>query len=174
MKKQVLAFALSALVSPALFAGTVAVGDSGVTFEAPEGFEPLSAEMMAVKWPTNRAPAYAVGTATGATTVAYDVKPNPLPQAALPEAQKSFTQVFDRIIPGIVWKKNEIVSHAGQQWLFMEMSSHAVDADIHNIMLVTGVDGRMVVFNFNSTRKEFPQYEAALRKSIDSIRLPAR
>ena len=30
----------------------------------------------------------------------------------------------------------------------------------------------MVVFNFNSTKEEFPKYEAALRKSLNSVTLP--
>jgi len=38
-------------------------------------------------------------------------------------------------------------------------------------MLLTGLHGKMLVFNFNSTKKEFPKYEAVLRKSIGSIKI---
>lgn len=51
------------------------------------------------------------------------------------------------------------------------MTSSAVDTDIHNIMLITGIGEEMLVFNFNSTREEFPQVEKALRASIDSIKV---
>jgi hypothetical protein len=152
----------------------IKVGDSGATFEAPEGFEPLSKDLISKKWPTDRAPGYAVGTPTGSTTVAYDLKPHQVPQDALPEAQKSFTKLFERMIPGLEWKKNEIVEHAGQKWLLMEMTSNAVDTDIYNIMILTGLGNRMLVFNFNSTKDDFPKYEAALRKSLKSIKLPKR
>ena len=54
----------------------------------------------------------------------------------------------------------------------MEMTSNAVDTDIYNIMLLTGVEEKMLVFNFNSTKKDFPKYEAALRKSLNSVKLP--
>ena len=54
----------------------------------------------------------------------------------------------------------------------MEMTSNAVDTDIHNIMMLTGIDGKMLVFNFNSTREDFPRYEEELRKSLNSIELP--
>jgi hypothetical protein len=30
----------------------------------------------------------------------------------------------------------------------------------------------MLVFNFNSTREDFPKYEAELRKGMNSIELP--
>ncbi len=76
------------------------------------------------------------------------------------------------MIPGIEWKKNEIIEHSGQKWVLMEMTSNAVDTDIYNILLMTGFDGKMLVFNFNSTKKDFPKYEAELRKSLKSVKLP--
>lgn len=155
-----------------LFAEPIKVKDTEVTFEAPEGFKPLSKEMIAAKWPTNRAPAYAVGTPSGSTTVAYDLKPHRITQEALPELRKSFTQTFERIIPGIVWKQNTIIEHSGQKWIYMELTSSAVDTDIYNMMLVTGFDGGMLAFNFNSTKEDFPKYEAELRKSLMSVKLP--
>ncbi len=153
-------------------ASTVTIPETGITFLTPRDFKPLSKELIAAKWPSNRAPAYAVGNDRGATTIAYDIKANELPQNQLPDAQKSFTSLFERIIPGIEWKKNEIKEHSGQKWLLMEMTSHAVDTDIYNIMFVTGYKGKMLIFNFNSTREEFPKYKKALRASMQSIRLP--
>lgn len=104
--------------------------------------------------------------------MAYDLKPHEIPQEALPEVQKSFTQLFKRIIPDIAWKKNEIIEHSGQKWLMMEMTSNAIDTDIYNIMLMTGFEGKMLIFNFNSTKEDFPKYEAELRASLNSIKLP--
>ncbi len=49
------------------------------------------------------------------------------------------------------------------------MTSHAIDTDIYNIMLITSLKEKMLVLNFNSTAKEFPEIEASLRKSIQSI-----
>ncbi len=54
------------------------------------------------------------------------------------------------------------------------MMSRAVDTDIHNIMLVTPFRGGMLMFNFNSTREEFPRMEGALRRSLESISLESR
>ena len=171
MKIHFLAAAFFAMLLD-LSADLIEVTDTGVTFEAPEGFRPLSNELIAAKWPTNRAPAFAVGTPTGGATVAYDLKPNNIPQEALPEMRKSFTELFERTIPGIAWKKNEIIEHSGQKWLLMEMTSNAVDTDIYNMMLLTGFRGKMLVFNFNSTKEDFPKYEAALRRCLTSVKLP--
>ncbi|MEM9282338.1 MAG: hypothetical protein AAGA96_10955 [Verrucomicrobiota bacterium] len=171
MKIPILVTAL-VFISTRMLAEPIQVAGTAVTFDPPNGFAPLSQEIIAIKWPTDRAPAYAIGNPSGSTTVAYDLKPNRLPQEALPDVQKSFTQLFERMVPGIIWKKNELIEHSGQRWLMMEMTSNAVDTDIYNIMLITGFDGKMLVFNFNSTREDFPRYEAELRKSLNSIKLP--
>ena len=78
------------------------------------------------------------------------------------------------MIPGIQWKKNEIIEHSGQKWLLMEMTSNAIDTNIYNMLLLTGHEGKMLVFNFNSTKEDFPKYEAALRKSLKSVTIPPK
>ena len=105
------------------------------------------------------------------TTIAYQLKAHPVKESDLPEVQKAFAQIFDRVIPGIEWKQNALVELVGQKWLFMEMTSRAIDQDIYNIMLITSHKGEMLMFNFNSTKKDFPKMEKALRDSIKSITL---
>ena len=150
----------------------VNIHDTKVTFEPPPGFKPVPKEIIDLKWPNNRAPQYVVGNESASTTVAYDLKPNRIPQDKLGEVQETFTRLFDRLIPGIEWKKNEIIEHSGQKWLFMEMTSRAIDTDIHNILFVTGYQGKMLIFNFNSTKDEFSKFEKDLRASLKSIKLP--
>lgn len=138
----------------------------------PPGLQALSKQIISTKWPTNQAPSFAVGTPSEITTVAYDLQAHNVPQEALPEVQKSLTQFLERMIPGIDWKKNQIIDHSGQKWLLMEMTSNAVHTNIYkNIMLITGFEGKMLAFNFNSTKEDFPKYEEELRKSLKSINL---
>jgi len=150
----------------------VSVGDSGITFDAPDDFAPLSQTLIDTKWPSKRAPRWAVGNTAATTTIAFDIKKSKASQRSLGEMMKTFKTVFDRVIPGIVWKERKLVTLSGQQWLYMEMTSSAADTDIHNIMLITDFKGEMLTFNFNATKTDFKRYEAVLRKSIESIRLP--
>lgn len=150
----------------------IKVADTEVTFIPPQGFKKVPQKIVDIKWPSNRAPRFVIGNERASTTIAYDLKPNNIPQNKLVEAQKAFINLFERIIPGIQWKKKEIVEISGQRWIFLEMTSKAIDTDIHNIMLVTGYQGKMLLFNFNSTREEFPKYEKQLRESIKTIKLP--
>ena len=153
-------------------ANPVFIGDTKVTFIPPAEFKKLPQRIIDLKWPNNRAPKYVVGNETASTTVAYDLKPNNIPQEHLAEIQKTFTDIFNRAVPGIQWKKNEIITHSGQKWIFLEMTSNAIDTDIHNIMMLTGYNGKMLIFNFNSTKEDFVKYEEQLRVSLKSIKLP--
>ncbi|MGH1350572.1 MAG: hypothetical protein ACRBBN_07170 [Methyloligellaceae bacterium] len=161
-----------------LFAGIacqaepIQIEKTGITFEAPKGFKPLSKSIMALKWRRGNPPKFAVGNEKATTTVAYDLKPHAIPQDKMDEIKTSFTKLFGRLIPGIKWIEQKVIEKEGQKWLFLELTSNAVDTDIHNIMLITGYKDKMLIFNFNSTKQDFPVYEKELRKSISSIRLP--
>ncbi|KXO08343.1 hypothetical protein AKG98_1942 [Moritella sp. JT01] len=75
------------------------------------------------------------------------------------------------MIPGVEWKKKEIIELSGKKWVYLEMFSNAIDTEIHNIMLITSYGKEMLIFNFNSAKGEFPKYEDKLRASIQSIQL---
>jgi len=132
----------------------------------------LPQEIIDIKWPSKHAPKYVVGNLRATTTIAYDLKLHDLTGIPLNSLKTSFEGVFNRIIPGIQWIKNEIIEKSGQQWIYLELTSNAIDADVHNIILITIFKKQMLVFNFNSTREDFPKYEKELRESIKSIRLP--
>ncbi len=166
---------ISVLLSILYFHGFVALAKevsfdgASVTFVVPDAFAELSKEEIKAKYPSVNAPSQVIGDERRTTTIAFQVKEQAIKSSDLPEVQKAFTQVFDRVIPGIEWKQNAIVEMAGQKWLMLEMTSRAIDQDIHNIVLVTPHKGRMLMFNFNSTKNEFPKVEKVLRDSIKSI-----
>jgi hypothetical protein len=161
---------LSAGASPA----TITIPGSGVSFEAPAEFTPLSKEEIALKWIRTTAPAFAVGNARRTTTIAYDIRNHFVPDDELEIGLKVFERLFDKLVPGIVWKKKEIAIIQGRRWIYLEMTSNAIDTDIHNIILCSPYDGRLVMFNFNSTPEDFPQVEAGLRRAINTLSIANR
>lgn len=171
MKSLLTSFALIVCFVFSAVAKEVALGDGSITFAVPDDFTELSRTEIKTKFPSVNAPEQVVGNAARSTTIAYQLKDAPVKIADLPDVKKAFTQVFDRVIPVIEWKENAIVELAGRKWVLMEMTSRAIDQDIHNIVLITSYRGRMLMFNFNSTKREFVEMEEVLRKSIKSIQL---
>lgn len=149
----------------------VSIDGGRITFDAPDEFKPLPQKIIDIKYPSSRAPKYVIGNQSGATTIAYDLKQNVIPPEQLEEVRQAFTKMFPRLIPGLEWKENKIIELAGRKWGYMEMTSHAIDTDIYNIMIFTGYNDQMLLFNFNSTKEEFKEYESKLRASLKSIKI---
>jgi hypothetical protein len=171
MNKAFILIAVLALLSCSASAKEVSIDGGSVTFVVPDDFTELSQEEINSKYPAVNAPKQVIGAAGRTTTIAYQLKAQPVKESDLPDIQKAFTQVFDRLIPGIEWKQNALVDLVGQKWLLLEMTSRAIDQDIHNIMLITPHKGQMLMFNFNCTKKDFSKMEKVLRDSIKSIKL---
>lgn len=147
------------------------IPDSSVSFKAPLKFTRLNSQEISRKFPSDRSPAFVVGNDGRTTTIAYDLKPNPIAHDKLDETLTSLASAFERIVPGLEWIDRKIIKLQGQRWIYLEMTSKAEGNDIHNVMLLTPHNGKTLMFNFNSTREEFPKMETDLRKSIASITL---
>lgn len=161
-------FSMILMTSNAM-AEQISIDGGRITFNAPDEFKAFSQEMINVKYPSSNKPQYVVGNESGKTSIAYDIKPHNISTIPLVIVQKKMAESFERIIPGLEWKRNNILEFNGRKWVYFEMKSNAVDADIYNMMLFTPYDKKMLVFNFNSTTDEIEQYRQTFYQSIDTI-----
>jgi hypothetical protein len=152
-------------------ARTISLDNGNITFEAPDEFKPFDEEMIRTKWPSSKPPQYVIGNKSTETTIAYDLKPVNISQNDIEKFRAAFTEQFPRRIPGLKWIENKTMEFLGRKWVYLEMTSFAIDTDIYNIMIVTDYKGKMLIFNFNSTKEEFKKYERALRTSIKTIKI---
>ena len=148
------------------------VPELSLSVDAPEGFQRTSADIVALKW--KQPPAFVVGNERASTTIAADLKSDAIRPEQLGEAEKAFVDMFPKLMPGLKWVRHGLVTINGRQWVQMEMTSPAMDTGLHNIMLMTSMSGRLLVLNFNSTDRDFPTMEAALRKSVASVKVSKR
>lgn len=147
-----------------------ALGQYIFVFDPPEGFDPLSADMLVRKWPTLHVPPpYAIGNDSGLTTIAYDFKKNP--DLSLDELMVGMIFTFNRVIEEIKWIDQGFIEIDGQEWIYLELTSNSEDKNIHNMMLITEMGSELLMLNFDSTKEEFPLYEKDLRASIQSIKI---
>lgn len=100
---------------------------STVSLQAPTGFTPLTNAEIALKFPRDRAPKYVVGNARRTTSIAYDLELNPIKEAELEKGLEVFESPMVRMIPNLVWKRKEIIEQASQRWIYLEMTSSAID-----------------------------------------------
>jgi len=164
-----LIFVVSILFSTPAISEEVVIGDTGISFDAPDGFTELSQEIQELKW--DNGPFFAMGNNTARTTINFVSVGLVVTGEPLSALKQDFENMFNRGPVDIKWISSEIIQLNGKGWVFLEMTWNEEGTDLHNIMLITTYKGEMLLVNFNSTKDEFPSYENALRNSIDSIKL---
>jgi hypothetical protein len=104
-------------------------------------------------------------------SIAVTFSSQPLTLDALPQLKAALEQSLPRLVPGLTWVTREIVEINGRPWVHFELTSFAIDTDIHNEMFFTAFDGKMLGFNFNSTAALREQYKESLKTSKDTLRV---
>ena len=149
----------------------VALGDGRVSFIPPAGFKKLTKEEIAKKFFRGNPPQYVFANETSSTTVAITFSNAKVSPEQLPEYKEAMEAMLPRLIPGLQWLAREIVEISGREWFHLEMTSQAIDTDIHNHLYSTSFDGKALIFGFNSTVEEYPMMKEVLVKSAQSIKL---
>jgi hypothetical protein len=149
----------------------VTLKDGAISFTVPKGFRAQSAEEISLKFPRGNAPAVVYANSNGGVSIAVTFSPAKVTRDQLPELKASMEQMLPRLIPNLQWLTREIIVSNGTPWVHLELTSSAVDTDIHNHMYFTSHQGHMLGFNFNSTTGAFPSYSKSLLDSFKSIRL---
>ncbi|WP_203565300.1 hypothetical protein, partial [Alteromonas genovensis] len=162
-------FLITLFFTPLIFGNEIEIPNSSISFSAPKGFQPFSKEVIEAKWPARRAPEWVIGSESTSTSIAFGLRPNDISNTPLKKLKDYLKQTMSRIGPGVVWLRAEVISINGKDWVYLEFTSNAINADIHNIILASSHRDKMAMFNFNSTKDEFSKYEDALKESIESI-----
>jgi len=154
--------------APKIRADRLSFAGGRVSFVPPPGFTALTADEIAVKYPRGGAPRQAVSNARGTTSIAYDLQELRAPSNDLEALRKELLQGFAQM-PKLKYVVSDVRRIGSRDWAYAEFTMAADDQDIRNIVLLSVHEGRVLLFNFNSTVKEFPGVERALRASMATI-----
>jgi len=144
--------------------------ETHISIEPPKELREMSQDFIDYKW-RNGSVQWAFGNDTGATTIGIGLTQYDISEIALSELLSQYKDSFSRMIPGIKWINSKVIELSGAEWLYLELQSNAIDASIHNIMLLTSYGKQQLILNFNSTTEEFDKYQSGLRASIQSIEI---
>ncbi len=148
--------------------------DGRVSVALPDGFSRMSDELASVKYPRGNRPNHIFADAKTTTSIAVSIAEAKVTPAQLGDFRAFMEKTFERMIPAMRWLKKDFINIGNVRWARLELMSNAVDTDIHNIILITVLDSKPLMFNYNSTKEQFSALESALAKSIDSIRVEER
>ncbi len=150
-------------------AESVALLDHKFQFDLPSGFTEMSLEEIQIKYPNGNPPMAAYANPKRSVSIAIVYSQTPLTVDGLDKFKSQMTEVLSRIIPGIEWKKNEIIEIKGKKWVHFEIMSNAIDTDIHNHMFMTDLNGKMLGVNLNATVAEYESMDKDFENVIKSL-----
>lgn len=149
----------------------IKIPDSNIFIRTPYDFAELSPEDIKAKWgERGNDPTWAVGNELLGTTISYHKTLGVMKGDTLPNVMSNLVKVMKRMVAGIEFSKNEIIELNGSDWFLLECNSNALNADIKNMMIGTGVGNDLIMINFNSTKEDYLKYENLLRKSMASVK----
>lgn len=152
-------------------AATISIPDIG-TFEAPDGYTALSKEEITALYTRGgNPPTFAIGNEDRTVMMSYQVRAITVPADQLPEAKATVETSMAQSLPGLVWKKTDIVKRQGRSWLYFEHVSPGPDYDTHNIFLWIPLAQKSLFLNFSCPKDDFPKMEPVFRQSLRSISL---
>lgn len=140
-----------------------------VHVDLPSGFDIMSEEMLAAKYPASNRPTLVYTNEDGSVNFAFNHTINQITEDKLPEVLPAFVQQFNSIYPKIQWLKKDVEKVNGKYFIIMEFITPAVDTRIYNLMYVTELDGKMLMCSFNCMESQKSEWEVKAKESLDSI-----
>lgn len=162
------------LLSTNLFASeSIELYSNKLSLMLPENFSEMPIEVARIKYPMElHRPKHIYSNEMATTSIAINLLENAkLKQSEIVEFRNHMAANLPRIIPGLVWIRQDVIEINNKIWGRLELMSNAIDTEIHNIMLMTSFEGKPLMINFNSTKEEFDSVKTKLETSISSIRI---
>lgn len=166
----VVALALShaaAAAAPALQSRTLL--DGKLSLLMPAGFEPLSAEMLALKYPQQQSPQIAYSNPETTVNVTVGHTPHQIAPDQLAAAYAQMEAGIKQSMPTAKWYRSGMTTINGRAFFLMEFQSPASDVDVRNIIVGTSLDNRLLVVAFNTSvplEKEWAPVGSQIIQSI--------
>jgi hypothetical protein len=137
----------------------------------PGGFEPMSAQMLALKYPGANRPTLVYANSTGSINIAINHTQNAVQPNQLKDLHKALDSATRQQVPDDNWRFSGFQTYSGKEWVQMEFLSDAADTKIENMMCATSVDGRMLVVSFNVTQELAAEWLPVGRKIVQSLKV---
>lgn len=156
--------------SPASDEGRVKLGDGRVSFIPPPALKELTKEQIAAsKFAKDKPPDHLFANESQTVTVGVVFNFIELAPDQLEDYRDANHRLLTMANKDVEFLTVEIVPINDRDWVHFEIKSDAPDVDLHNHQYTTSFNGGALVFGFNSTVKEYPQFKDAFLKSAQSL-----
>ncbi len=147
----------------------VVVLDGELALLIPDGFAVMDEETLKVKYPGANRPALVYSNNAGSINVAIKYTQDRVAADQLTALHKEIDASVRRQVSGATWLFSGFQHINARKWMQLEFVSPALDTRIHNIMVATSVNQRMMLVSFNVTEELAEQWLEPGREIIRSL-----
>ncbi|MFW5389581.1 hypothetical protein [Yersinia sp. 2542 StPb PI] len=133
--------------------------------EMPAEFTLMSKEMLATKYPQQNAPQEAYSVEQGSVSFAFSDSNSAIPDGKLAEVVNMMKKQFAPFKPTLEEKDVD-----GRKAYIITMDTPAADGTIKNVMLLTTIDGKLVIATFNTTEALADKYIDVGKNALLSLK----
>lgn len=141
-----------------------------VTLLAPKNFTPLPENLLKSKYPSEWRPSEVLSNESGSVNLAFSHATGEVP-ADVDVLRQGLSEPFHKIYAEAKWLRDEVIEVNGRKFVLFEMITRSIDGDIHNILYMTPLDGRLLLISFNTTKEEASQWLEIGRRMLQSIKI---
>lgn len=145
--------------------------DGKIELAIPTAFEIMSEERMKIKYPSAQRPSLVYTNESGEINVALNYTESPANPQLLPAYKDNFVQTFERMHPTADWRGSGLQSIQGKEIGYLELITPAIDTDIYNLLFFTDLEGKLLLFTFNCTKRHLEEWAPRARAIMDSLRV---
>ncbi len=146
--------------------------DNKVALLVPAGFKPMSADMMAQKYPNqSQKPDVLLTDENAEVNLIITRTPQPVQSAQMGQYKDFMVSSLKRSHPDAKFLEDGIKDINGKKVGYFKMISPAVDQNVYVMYFFTNVDGKAVIFTFNCTEKLLPQWKDAADSMMMSLKV---
>ncbi len=142
-----------------------------IELKVPKGFAVMSAEMMKVKYPSERRPTLAYTNKSGGINVALNLTKSKANQELMSSYKDNFVATFKSLYPSADWKGNGVKEINGRKVGYLELITPALDTKIYNLLFFTDLDGQLLLCTFNCTEKSIQDWEPTAKEIMQSLKI---
>ena len=148
--------------------------DGRLTMKVPVEFEPMDKKMLEFKYPRLPRPQAVFTDDAAATNIAFSHTKNRVTMEQLDVVRKQVEKGLKQAHAKAEWLESKIVTIGDRKWFRLDLRTQAIDTKVHNIMMGTELDGRLLMVTFNTTVAREKKWVAIGKKALESMRIPSK
>ncbi|MEM7455215.1 MAG: hypothetical protein AAF456_12770 [Planctomycetota bacterium] len=134
----------------------------------PDGFSEMDDDMMRSKYPGPNSPAVVYTNEAGSVNIAFNHTQDRASPSQLQQLHQQLDNSIRQAQPNARWMFSGRWHHHGREWVQLEFQSQAIDTTVHNMMIATPVEGRILIVSFNCTDELSGEWLGVGREIIGS------